>query len=132
MYLYKLHCNGCSAEWYGNAVPEQEINPFYYSRRSLPVRDKYLKSLGMTYSQYLVSDHWMQVKSRFSSRCDVCGSGTNIHHRTYRNIGNERDGDLYALCSNSDCPMSHKKAHRRGKIKEIAKAEYCGRREKVA
>jgi hypothetical protein len=59
----------------------------------------------MTYNQYLQSDHWKNVKYRYWKSglikcCGVCGAKENLdlHHKSYKRIGNERLSDLIPLC----------------------------------
>lgn len=69
----------------------------------------YLKNNHMTYQQYLQSDHWKDVRSRFwasklcHNKCESCGATRNlqVHHRSYTRLGNERLNDLMLLCG--DC-----------------------------
>jgi len=66
----------------------------------------------MNYQTYLRSEHWKEPKKRFrASRlhkhcCYVCGTryGLQVHHKSYRRIGNERLHDLLYLCD--DCHWS--------------------------
>jgi len=54
------------------------------------------------YHEYIVSDAWKATRKRYwsskmSKKCYVCGekSGSlELHHRTYKNLGNERLMDL--------------------------------------
>ncbi len=74
----------------------------------------YLATHKITYRQYLESDHWKQLRSRFwasklhKRRCVVCGACAplEVHHRSYRRIGQERLNDLMLLCRNC-----HKATH---------------------
>jgi 5-methylcytosine-specific restriction endonuclease McrA len=58
------------------------------------------------YQDYLRSEHWQDVKRRFRASklhhagCYVCGSAENLnlHHKTYKRLGNERLTDLIYLC----------------------------------
>lgn len=57
------------------------------------------------YGEYLFSEHWKDVKSRFwQSRmpksCFVCGSHEQLqlHHKTYKRLFRERLTDLVLLC----------------------------------
>ena len=54
-------------------------------------RDIVLSEIGMTYKEYLQSDHWKEFKAKASRRkrykkCKVCKSTNNLqlHHRHYR------------------------------------------------
>lgn len=67
------------------------------------------------YHNYLLSEQWgdirRQVITRDNSLCRICGGGAygcdaNIHHLTYRNIGNENLSDLVNLC-----PACHYEIH---------------------
>lgn len=66
-------------------------------------------------TEYLMSEHWREVKRRFKlsglyhRRCECCLSQSvplDIHHKTYKRLGNERLNDLIALC-----PICHAAAH---------------------
>lgn len=56
------------------------------------------------YYEYLKSPAWKAkasaAKERADYRCEVCNSNRRIeaHHRTYKNLGNEADGDITVLC----------------------------------
>jgi hypothetical protein len=74
---------------------------------------KYLKDNGITYSEYLLTDHWKDIRerklaSKSSYICYACGerSGLELHHKTYKRIGKEWLNDLVWLCR--DC---HEKTH---------------------
>lgn len=65
------------------------------------------------YEQYLFSQAWQkkrQEQFEKSQRCEVChfGEATEVHHKTYANLGDEQDGDLMSLCD--DC---HRAEHGR-------------------
>jgi hypothetical protein len=56
------------------------------------------------YLEYLKSEHWQETRARFrASRlqqgCYVCGDPrVDLHHKTYKRLGNERLTDLLPLC----------------------------------
>lgn len=63
----------------------------------------------MNYRRYICSHRWRQNLARRAElvasgfRCRICngdgkGSAIEVHHRTYARLGNERPGDLTALC----------------------------------
>jgi len=75
----------------------------------------YLASQKITYQEYLSSAHWQDVRKRYYASklngggCWACGrkdKPLNLHHKTYKRIGNERLNDLILLCR--DC---HKETH---------------------
>jgi hypothetical protein len=72
------------------------------------------------YNKYLNSDTWKakakRIKRKFDFKCALCSSGQNLHthHRTYQNLGFEKDDDLIALCS--DC---HSEFHHRTTLDEV-------------
>ena len=67
-----------------------------------------------TYSEYLQSRHWKNLKIRYWKSkmpkcCGVCGSSTsskNMHHKTYKRIGHEWLMDIIPLCQSC-----HHQAH---------------------
>ena len=74
-----------------------------------------LKSLGGAYENYLESPAWKvkrdAVMKRDGYQC-VCGAeATEVHHKTYHNIGKEPSSDLVALCK--EC---HEREHPKGKV----------------
>ena len=67
------------------------------------------------YREYIQSPAWQVVRKRyFASKlpkeCYVCDKryrpGFHLHHRTYKNLGNERLMDLLLLC-----PFCHEDTH---------------------
>ncbi len=63
-----------------------------------------LRTLGMTYAQYLASDHWQEVRRQYRAsnlpqNCLGCGNPkVDLHHRTYNRLGREFLTDLIPLC----------------------------------
>lgn len=60
------------------------------------------------YQTYIRSPAWRRVRQRFIASklpkvCHGCGedwgTGDHLHHRTYKNLGNERLIDLVPLCA---------------------------------
>lgn len=69
----------------------------------------------MNYYEYIQSDKWKEIRSRYfkskyPKRCACCnkpkGHCFQLHHKTYKDLGNEKLSDLVLLCK--DC---HKKLH---------------------
>lgn len=67
------------------------------------------------YREYIRSPQWRAVRQRFIASklpkvCAACGKpwghGDHLHHRTYKNLGNERLMDLVPLC-----PGCHRRVH---------------------
>lgn len=76
------------------------------------------------YYRYIVSADWKkksdEAKQRAGNRCQVCNQSgrvvtLNTHHRTYKNLGNEKPEDLTVLCE--DC---HETFHRNKRLPEVA------------
>ena len=115
----------------------------------------YLNYNNITYNQYLKSSHWYKLKIRFRNSayskgcCYICGNknNLNIHHKTYRRIGNEKLNDLLELCqkcheevhllekcsdarqfnlSNAHIRIKKQKQKRSKKIRRFGKCEVCG------
>lgn len=79
---------------------------------------KKLKKLP--YSEYLKSDHWLQLKEKIREiykTCVICNSrrDLHVHHRsyTYRGKPNQEVKDLILLCA--EC---HNLFHTHGKLKK--------------
>lgn len=67
----------------------------------------------MSYKRYLKTNHWQTTRFLIKAtkrKCNLCGSkkNLNVHHKTYRNIGNESERDLLLVCK--DC---HNELHKR-------------------
>jgi 5-methylcytosine-specific restriction endonuclease McrA len=69
---------------------------------------KVLKLHNSTYYKYvthLQSDYWRNIRRKALERdneiCQECmqAKATEVHHLTYRNMGNEPLEDLVSLCS---------------------------------
>ncbi len=64
------------------------------------------------YHEYLLTPQWQTKRENvlifWGHRCALCFSDINIevHHRTYKRLGNELMTDLIALCS--DCHSDHR------------------------
>lgn len=64
------------------------------------------------YQEYLKSPHWqerrLRVLARGDNECERCRSQVDlaVHHKTYKNIGNEKQNDLIILCE-----VCHTKFH---------------------
>lgn len=70
-----------------------------------------------SYTDYLQTKHWKAMREKvyeeYNGICGVCGeivprALSNIHHRTYKRVGNEDMSDLILLCKSC-----HAKAHKR-------------------
>jgi len=66
------------------------------------------------YKAYISSLEWKNKRKEYSwdVYCACCGDiqATDLHHKTYKNLKNEKDGDLVQLCK--DC---HYKIHKKEK-----------------
>ena len=83
------------------------------------------------YSDYLGSRHWknkrIETFSIRGNKCESCGSSENIqvHHTTYKNIGNENVSELMVLCK--DC---HVLVHKVIKQNNIVKYSHLIKKKK--
>jgi HNH endonuclease len=72
---------------------------------------------SLLYTTYLQSDAWRARRERTlllaGGVCQRCGRerATDAHHKHYRTLGRERDGDLEALC-----PACHAQLHGRSRV----------------
>jgi hypothetical protein len=83
----------------------RELHRPNLSRRQAKFLRKGLARLGhRSYADYLASPHWQGLRVRYASsgrpkRCAVCHDPAyELHHRTYRRLGEERLDDLVPLC----------------------------------
>lgn len=94
----------------------------YISRSEKGIRER-LEMLGVnSYSDYLKSEHWIELRKRFyrSNRieklkkkygrlvCEFCKKDGkfNLHHKTYKNLGHESKNDIFLICE-----TCHSKIH---------------------
>lgn len=69
-------------------------------------KKKLKKILTPNYTEYIHSKRWRQRRldyyTRHKKECWICKSKhkVGLHHITYKNLGNEKDADLIALCWN--------------------------------
>jgi 5-methylcytosine-specific restriction endonuclease McrA len=69
---------------------------------------QYLTANKISYKEYLLTDHWKDVRNRFWKsklhhyKCYVCEAKQNlqVHHKSYKRIGKEKLNDLVLLCGN--------------------------------
>lgn len=79
------------------------------------LRQEKLTQIGIdSYQSYLKSEEWKSIRSKIKKRtakkwnfCNICGSGNNlnIHHSSYKVIGQENPGNTVKMlcreCHNS-------------------------------
>ena len=75
--------------------------------------------MNTAYLDYLDSPEWWTIRHhtlhRAGYRCERCGScgPLEVHHRTYRHLGNEAESELEALCTtchrNEHLPKNRRK-----------------------
>lgn len=66
------------------------------------------KEVVKNYNDYLRTRHWRKIRIKTAEKnnyhCELCEKevkvGFHIHHKTYRNLGNENLEDLMFLCEN--------------------------------
>jgi len=86
-------------------------------------RNIVLSEIGMTYEQYLKSDHWFELKKKASrrkrySRCEICQSKSmlQLHHRHYRFLMHVNE--LHSIICL--CDSCHGNIHKMAKSKNIS------------
>lgn len=64
----------------------------------------------LRYNAYLQTDHWKEVRDKALEyaefACQLCNESDmklNVHHRTYKNLGNEKPCDVTVLCEECHC-----------------------------
>lgn len=77
------------------------------------------------YIKYIQSKSWEKIRLRIikqrKSKCENCGSTEHlqVHHKTYKNLFNEKDNDLQVLCRSC-----HYSVHNFGKLPSKTPAFY--------
>ncbi len=70
----------------------------------------------MNYYEYIQSNEWMYTAERIKiqRRCQECSSEKRleVHHLTYKNLGNEQPDDLLVLCHRCHSKKRPKKVKR--------------------
>ena len=69
----------------------------------------------MNYLEYMQSDQW-RTKRKYAIhkagyKCDICRSKLclEVHHKTYENLGNEKDEELQVLCKRCHKDLHYQK-----------------------
>lgn len=107
-HLYTgLHCERCQRDRENRWGEEWHRQESEYQERLLELR-------ALPYEEYLRSAHWRRKRiekmETAGRRCELCGASRaplEVHHRTYRSLGEEQNGDLIVLCRGC-----HKTFHR--------------------
>lgn len=95
---------------------ERLVDALFDDRDSLQFKVFCLRMLP--YDEYLKTNHWRDIselaRKRFDGRCALCNSSksTQVHHRTYENLGSEELSDLTLLCD--EC---HEMFHKNSKLR---------------
>lgn len=87
------------------AAPARRVIQMTALARALHVTGR-RQQHSVQYTSHLRSDAWRDTRRRLiaqsQQRCERCGRFANyleVHHRTYRNLGDELDEDLEVLCN---------------------------------
>lgn len=89
------------------------IAPRRAAAKSLEYARAYLDlkpALRAEYQTYLASPEWAEKRTqalvRTGGKCSICPrKATEVHHLSYRNIGNEAPDDLMAVCRECHCAI---------------------------
>jgi 5-methylcytosine-specific restriction endonuclease McrA len=79
--------------------------PKPFVKKPAPTAARIRQLRAMDYRLYLLSPEWKQTRQRALDRagwrCAICNGREKlqVHHRTYANLGCEKNADLTALCS---------------------------------
>ena len=78
------------------------MNKHFNNKRRIYCKDTGEICFG--YKNYLKSQHWAFMRSRIIQShpyCEICKSSEKplqVHHLSYKRLGNEKDSDLIPLC----------------------------------
>lgn len=73
-------------------------------------RNKYSESFHLAYEKYLLTNTWKQTRLKMlkidNHTCQICNfKAEEVHHLTYKHLGNEFMFELISLCKN--CHNTH-------------------------
>ena len=97
----------------------------YSKNKEIFCRDTNEHCTGET---YLKSKHWQQMRKivyeKYKGKCQRCGDCiplgmANVHHRTYKRIGNENINDLILYCNKCHAIMHKDKALEKNRKKDL-------------
>lgn len=88
----------------------------------------------LEYKEYLNSSHWRAFRKKIYSnrkRCQRCtgNKNLNIHHVTYKNLGNESEDDVLVLCNTCHF-IGHKKKRFIVKMRKGEDLDFVGKTKK--
>lgn len=96
-----------------------ELLSEFRKNRTITIKPERIAELRqMPYSEYLQTLEWKRRRQQAieiaDHRCAVCYSPKrlHVHHRTYQNVGDEKQSDLTVLCSEChDLFHRHRRLH---------------------
>ena len=86
-------------------LENKKTNDYFWNKKRIVCKDTGEVVFG--YRDYLKTRHWKEkrksVYERFNGVCCRCGeqfslTEMQVHHKTYHNLGNEKDQDLILYC----------------------------------
>ena len=88
---------------YGKRKKKLAKNQKPVKAKPTPVQREQRRFKRPIYREYIVSAEWKARRDRYMDKkghkCEVCrGVATQVHHKSYKNLGREKDSDLQALC----------------------------------
>ncbi len=93
----------------------------------------------MKYSEYIQSKIWNYNKKlalvKANHKCQLCGFGSelDVHHLSYANLGQEKDGDLLVLCRRCHRDSHFYKNHVEGILpRDTTQEEYESRKKELS
>ena len=95
----------------------------YSTKKLIKCRDTHETVTG---DNYLASRHWRNLRASILSErgnaCQKCKKKSdklNVHHITYKRIGNEKKSDLLVVCENCHSKIHNKKKKKPDEAKAI-------------
>lgn len=100
----------------------KKLNKYFYDEKEITCTDTGEKVIG--YENYLKTRHWRRIRNRkilSDGVCFLCGKDQNlqVHHRTYKRLGEEKESDLIVLCR--EChKLMHTDQHTRKFVERLS------------
>lgn len=98
--------------------------------RSRKITCKDTGETAKTYEDYLKTKHWLLLRQEIAKKygfiCKDCGKSVldrfEIHHLTYKRVGNEKEDDLVCLCRDCHEARTQETKNKKMRNKELGKA----------
>lgn len=83
-----------------------------------------MEKYRQAYKEYMMSDEWRRKREEIYKKkkgvCQICnkklGNSYHVHHKNYKHLGKELEGDLMLLCEQCHMKIHHREKSKSDKI----------------